>query len=187
MVSKMRRRSAVACRALRSTERVFAAKGRTGEADGMADFGGTRRTSVLRLRPAKRWNAVPMTLVCQRCHRPVRESAAKYEAFEQMHYVCFHYEFEHDDVDVDLECGAGGCPSAALSGDRDLVVATAQALSVEAASAAAWSNVELHRYLAAFAAWLSDVPSNYARRRELPSENGWVAVDEALRAATTYE
>jgi hypothetical protein len=31
--------------------------------------------------------------------------------FEQMHYVCFHYEFEHDPTDVDEECGAGGCPS----------------------------------------------------------------------------
>jgi hypothetical protein len=31
-----------------------------------------------------------------------------------MHYVCFHYEFEHDPVDPDEECGAGGCPSAAV-------------------------------------------------------------------------
>ena len=28
-----------------------------------------------------------------------------------MHYVCFHYEFEHGDTDVDAECGAGACPS----------------------------------------------------------------------------
>ena len=28
-----------------------------------------------------------------------------------MHYVCFHYEFEHGDVDLDAECQAGGCPS----------------------------------------------------------------------------
>jgi hypothetical protein len=27
-----------------------------------------------------------------------------------MHYVCFHYEFEHSG-DVDRECSAGGCPS----------------------------------------------------------------------------
>lgn len=32
-----------------------------------------------------------------------------------MHYVCFHYEFEHDRADLDEECGAGGCPSAAVS------------------------------------------------------------------------
>jgi hypothetical protein len=34
--------------------------------------------------------------------------------FEQMHYVCFHYEFEHDPYDPDEECAAGGCPSAAI-------------------------------------------------------------------------
>ena len=46
---------------------------------------------------------------CQRCGRTV--ASADYETFERMHYVCFHYEFEHGDVDVDKECGAGGCPS----------------------------------------------------------------------------
>lgn len=35
-----------------------------------------------------------------------------------MHYVCFHYEFEHGDTDVDAECSAGGCPSASLAGGR---------------------------------------------------------------------
>jgi hypothetical protein len=35
--------------------------------------------------------------------------------FEQMHYVCFHYEFEHGELDVDEECGAGGCPSAVVN------------------------------------------------------------------------
>lgn len=28
-----------------------------------------------------------------------------------MHYVCFHYEFEHDPTDPDTECSGGGCPS----------------------------------------------------------------------------
>jgi hypothetical protein len=40
--------------------------------------------------------------------------ADRYEVFEQMHYVCFHYEFEHDPTDPDEECEAGGCPSAAV-------------------------------------------------------------------------
>jgi hypothetical protein len=40
--------------------------------------------------------------------------AAMYEVFEHMHYVCFHYEFEHDPADPDEECNAGGCPSAAI-------------------------------------------------------------------------
>jgi hypothetical protein len=44
----------------------------------------------------------------------VTASADQFDVFEQMHYVCFHYEFEHDPLDPDLECGAGGCPSANL-------------------------------------------------------------------------
>jgi hypothetical protein len=34
---------------------------------------------------------------------------------KQMHYVCFHYEFEHDPIDPDEECSAGDCPSAAVN------------------------------------------------------------------------
>jgi hypothetical protein len=48
---------------------------------------------------------------CRRCNRPVVVSRIQYEVFEQMHYVCFHYEVEHDPVDPDEECYAGGCPS----------------------------------------------------------------------------
>ena len=56
--------------------------------------------------------AIPEDAVlCRRCNRPVIASREHYEVFEQMHYVCFHYEFEHDPADVDNECSAGGCPS----------------------------------------------------------------------------
>lgn len=48
---------------------------------------------------------------CRRCRRSVRVSLDIYEVFEQMHYVCFHYEFEHDPFDPDEECTAGGCPT----------------------------------------------------------------------------
>jgi hypothetical protein len=34
--------------------------------------------------------------VCVRCGRPVRVNADQYEVFERMHWVCFHYEFEHE-------------------------------------------------------------------------------------------
>jgi len=37
-----------------------------------------------------------------------------FEIFERMHYVCFHYEFEHGGFDPDEECDAGGCPSSRL-------------------------------------------------------------------------
>lgn len=47
--------------------------------------------------------------ICRRCDLPA--ATPDYETFERMHYVCFHYEFEHGDIDVDEECTAGGCPS----------------------------------------------------------------------------
>ena len=45
----------------------------------------------------------------------MRTSADSHEVFEGMHYVCFHYEFEHGPIDVDEECSAGGCPSAQVT------------------------------------------------------------------------
>jgi hypothetical protein len=62
------------------------------------------------------WKDQPMpseagTPVCIRCGREVRVNRDSYEIFERMHYVCFHYEFEHAGFDPDEECDAGGCPS----------------------------------------------------------------------------
>jgi hypothetical protein len=45
---------------------------------------------------------------CRRCGQTVESD--QFDVFERMHYVCFHFEFEHTG-DVDQECGAGGCPS----------------------------------------------------------------------------
>jgi hypothetical protein len=53
-------------------------------------------------------------LVCRRCGLAVSAGAEQYDVFEQMHYVCFHYEFEHKG-DPDVECAAGGCPAAGAS------------------------------------------------------------------------
>ena len=53
----------------------------------------------------------PELPTCIRCGREVRLSREQYQIFERMHYVCFHYEFEHDPFDPDEECDAGGCPS----------------------------------------------------------------------------
>ena len=128
-----------------------------------------------------------MDLVCQRCGRDVQISADQFEVFERMHYVCFHYEFEHGDTDVDQECDAGGCPSASLSGGRDRVIATARELATEAASGAPWANSLPHQYLEAFAAWLADSDGYYANRGRIPPGNGWEIVNDALRAATIYE
>lgn len=57
--------------------------------------------------------AVAESPVCRRCGLPVVAYAADFEVFEQMHYVCFHYAFEHQG-DPDLVCAAGGCPAAGV-------------------------------------------------------------------------
>ena len=65
-------------------------------------------------------------LICRRCHRSVEVSRDQFEVFEQMHYVCFHYEFEHDPADPDEECTAGGCLSAAINPRPDHRTAEAE-------------------------------------------------------------
>jgi hypothetical protein len=76
------------------------------------------------------------SLICRRCHRPVTTSAAAYETFEHMHYVCVHYEFEHDPIDPDEDCHRGGCPSGAIEGGRDELVQTVRTLAQQATDAA---------------------------------------------------
>ncbi|MFE6649888.1 hypothetical protein ACFVJS_25220 [Nocardioides sp. NPDC057772] len=118
----------------------------------------------------------------------MKSSATNFETVEQMHYVCFHYEFEHGDIDVDEECNAGGCPSASIGGGRDAVVATARELAMESASGAPWRNAELHEYLEAFASWLDDSGGIYAENGDMRVVgNGWEVVRHGLRTATGYE
>lgn len=75
--------------------------------------GGLRpRTSALVDRLATvRVCGMAETHTCRRCGLPVIAYAADFETFEEMHYVCFHYAFEHEG-DPDIECTAGGCPAA---------------------------------------------------------------------------
>lgn len=53
-------------------------------------------------------------LRCRRCGSPVITSRQHYDTFEGMHFVCFHFEFEHRSVDVDSDCGLRGCPAGEL-------------------------------------------------------------------------
>lgn len=48
--------------------------------------------------------------VCRACGAP-SASPDFTSVFERMHYVCFHFEFEHGDVDRDQTCGLAGCPA----------------------------------------------------------------------------
>jgi hypothetical protein len=52
---------------------------------------------------------MPEPKLCRRCEKPVVVNAESYDVFEQMHWLCFHLEFEHDG-DPDQACGDPGCP-----------------------------------------------------------------------------
>jgi hypothetical protein len=54
--------------------------------------------------------------ICVRCGRPVQQNRDHYDIFERMHWVCFHYEFEHDggEGDPDVACADPSCPARAV-------------------------------------------------------------------------
>lgn len=126
-------------------------------------------------------------LICVRCGRPVVRGAEHYEVFERMHYVCFHYEFEHEPADPDEDCRVAGCPSASLTGGHTDVVATLAALALEVAEGAPWLNGDLFTYLEALSRWLANSGGIYADQDRVAPGNGWEVMNLGLRAATNYE
>jgi hypothetical protein len=54
-------------------------------------------------------------LKCVRCGLEVRVNRESYEIFERMHWVCFHFEFEHMGFDPDEECDAPAAPEASAA------------------------------------------------------------------------
>ncbi|GHH70307.1 DUF7660 family protein [Promicromonospora soli] len=115
--------------------------------------------------------------------------AAGYDTFEQMHYICFHYEFEHRGFDVDESCGLAGCPSAAHGSGKQAVIATARSLAIAAVADEPSTNSTLHEYLEALAGWLEDSDGYYLNvvGRRTPPQNGWEVFNDALQATATYE
>ena len=49
------------------------------------------------------------TKICKSCGKPVEETSEYYEIQENMHWLCFHLEFEHDS-DPDTPCSDPSCP-----------------------------------------------------------------------------
>jgi len=47
--------------------------------------------------------------ICVRCEKPVVASRDYYEVQEKMHWLCFHFEFEHEG-DPDRPCSDPSCP-----------------------------------------------------------------------------
>lgn len=131
--------------------------------------------------------------VCRRCQRPVRANRDSYDVFEGMHYVCFHYEFEHGltnpQADPDEDCGVPGCPSAPAERHKDRLVAVVRELLADwsAGAPANWANRTVPDYLEALARWLQDCDGYYANRGQRVPWDGWQGVADAMRAATTYE
>jgi hypothetical protein len=56
--------------------------------------------------------------ICRRYGRAVDRNRDRYDVFEQMHWSCFHYEFEHGSMssspDPDIACADPGCPARAF-------------------------------------------------------------------------
>ena len=108
-----------------ATAQNFAADSRSsGEYDGLLEYlkgcrSGGRSAAASSAGPAR---AVPLSpgagSRCQRCGRPVVVRArGPYAAVQGMHWVCFHYEFEHGDREVDLACRDPACPSRMIDKD----------------------------------------------------------------------
>lgn len=130
---------------------------------------------------------------CRRCSRPVRVGRNNYDVFEGMHYVCFHYEFEHDlsnpDTDPDEDCGIPGCPSAPAAASTVRMASVVRALVEDwsAGPPANWDNHSLPDYLEALAGWLADCEGYYANKGVPIPWSSWEVMQEAMRAATSYE
>lgn len=127
-----------------------------------------------------------MATVCRRCGRDVA-NRADYEMFERMHYVCFHYEFEHQ-VDVDVSCGVGGCPSAAAGTHRDQLVSVIRELAADwrDGTPADWGNTDLGDYLSAVAEHLERGVGELGLGDGRPWSS-WQQMADALRGAAAVQ
>lgn len=129
---------------------------------------------------------------CRRCGRPVQVNRSHYDVFEQMHYVCFHYEFEHDafiDGDPDGDCGVPGCPSAPAIRQEERLATTIRALLDDWSDGppANWDNHSIPDYLTALLSQLENANGHYASRGIPIQWNSWEVIQELLRAATVGE
>jgi len=110
-----------------------------------------------------------------------------------MHYVCFHYEFEHDssrsNADPDEDCGVPGCPLEPDGVDAPMLIAAVRELAADWAGGppTTWEHHSLPAYLEALAAWLENNERHYTNLGHGMPRNATEAVVDGLRAATVYE
>jgi hypothetical protein len=123
---------------------------------------------------------------CRRCGNAVETE--HYETFERMHWVCFHYAYEHvidADVDVDADCGQVGCPSAPAANHRAQLVSVIRELAAdwESGTPADWRHTDLGDYLEAVAGRLEVLEDHQAPDTGAHPWSSWAQVGEALRRA----
>lgn len=52
-----------------------------------------------------------MKVFCKGCGHELSEPIEQYDAFESMHWFCFHYAFEHFQDDPETPCDSRHCPT----------------------------------------------------------------------------
>ena len=52
-----------------------------------------------------------MVFYCKGCGVEVQDTIENYEMFEGMHWLCFHYAYEHSEKDPDIPCDSRHCPT----------------------------------------------------------------------------
>lgn len=58
-----------------------------------------------------------MNKFCKRCGGPIKINKDSNDVFEDMHWICFHLEFEHGEYDPDEACDDPSCPWNRISGN----------------------------------------------------------------------
>ena len=48
--------------------------------------------------------------ICRKCGNPVKFNDQYYDVYEGMHWICFHFVFEHGNYDPDEPCDDPSCP-----------------------------------------------------------------------------
>lgn len=64
-----------------------------------------------------------MDYICRKCRNPVKNKE-QYDLFEGMHWLCFHFEFEHGEYDGDEPCDDPSCPWNVISGGNIDIINT---------------------------------------------------------------
>jgi phage anti-repressor protein len=77
-----------------------------------------------------------MDRICKKCGLPVKKYYNEYDVFEGMHWICFHFEFEHGSYDLDEPCDDPSCPWNAEN--RELMLDVTHDLKIVSSDSKSW-------------------------------------------------